>query len=235
VINLSILDGAMSELEWVIERGAKIILIRPAPVNTFVASRSMALPEFDPFWERVVEADLVVGMHASDSGYQRYVNEWEGVPGGEMLPFVAGSNFFALSTIMHRAIEDAITAIIGHGLPTRFPTIKILPVENGSSWVRPMIEHMNRAYEHAPHQFEEHPVDVLKRNIWVHPFHEDDPVGLCDLIGADHVCFGSDYPHPEGMADPLSFVDDLTELPADDVAKIMGGNLGALMKVGVNA
>jgi predicted TIM-barrel fold metal-dependent hydrolase len=98
-----------------------------------------------------------------------------------------------------------------------------------------MIEHMNRAYEHAPHQFEEHPVDVLKRNIWVHPFHEDDPVGLCELIGADHVCFGSDYPHPEGMADPLAFVDDLAALPHDDVAKIMGGNLGALMNIGVNA
>jgi predicted TIM-barrel fold metal-dependent hydrolase len=235
VINLSILEPAIAELEWLIEHGAKIILIRPAPVNTFVASRSMALPEFDPFWERVVEADLVVGMHASDSGYQRYVNEWEGVPGGEMLPFANSSNFTALSTIMHRAIEDAITAVIGHGLPTRFPTIKILPVENGSSWVRPMIEHMNHAYDHSPSLFEEHPVDVLKRNIWVHPFHEDDPVGLCDLIGADHVCFGSDYPHPEGMADPLSFVDDLEGLPQDDIAKIMGGNLGGLMNVGVNA
>ena len=29
--------------------------------------KSFALPEFDPFWERVQELDLVVGMHSGDS------------------------------------------------------------------------------------------------------------------------------------------------------------------------
>ncbi len=235
VVNLALLDNALEEIDWIIEHGARVVLIRPAPVTTLYATRSMALPEFDPFWERVVEADLVVGMHASDSGYQRYINEWEGVPGGEMLPFKDGSGFAALSTIGHRAIEDTIAAVIGHGLPTRFPTIKILPVENGSHWVRPSIEHFNQAYELQPQLFEEHPVDVLKRNVWIHPFHEEDPKGLIDLVGVDHVCFGSDYPHAEGMSDPITYVDDLEGLPEEDKAKIMGGNLAGLMNVGVPA
>ena len=58
--------------------------------------RSVALPEFDPFWEQVAEADLVVGMHASDRGYQRYMNEWEGVRDGEMTPFKGGSGFMEI-------------------------------------------------------------------------------------------------------------------------------------------
>jgi len=235
IINLALLDNAIAELEWLLERGAKVILIRPAPVTTLYATRSMALPEFDPFWERVVDADILVGMHASDSGYQRYINEWEGVPGGEMLPFKDGSGFAALSTIGHRAIEDTIAAIIGHGLPTRFPTIKILPVENGSHWVRPSIEHFGQAYEQQPQLFAEHPVDVLRRNIWVHPFHEEDPIGLIDLVGVDHVCFGSDYPHAEGMSDPITYIDDLAGLSEADQAKVMGGNLAGLMNVGVPA
>ena len=37
--------------------------------------------------------------------------------------------------------------------------------------------------------------------------------------------------HPEGMSDPLSFVDDLDGLSADDTAKVMGGNLSRLMNV----
>ena len=79
VITLPIVDQAIEELEWVVERGAKAILVRPAPVPDFNGRRrSFALPEFDPFWKKVVEADVVVGMHASDSGFQRYVNEWEG-------------------------------------------------------------------------------------------------------------------------------------------------------------
>ena len=52
--------------------------------------------------------------------------------------------------------------------------------------------------------------------------------------GVDHVLFGSDYPHPEGMADPLSYVDELEGSPRRQ-AKIMGGNLGRLMNVGVPA
>ena len=43
--------------------------------------------------------------------------------------------------------------------------------------------------------------------------------------------FGSDYPHPEGMSDPISFVDDLDGLSHEDTAKVMGGNLSRLMNV----
>jgi predicted TIM-barrel fold metal-dependent hydrolase len=43
------------------------------------------------------------------------------------------------------------------------------------------------------------------------------------------VLFGSDYPHPEGMSDPITFVDDLQGLPEEDIKKVMGGNLNRLM------
>jgi predicted TIM-barrel fold metal-dependent hydrolase len=72
-------------------------------------------------------------------------------------------------------------------------------------------------------------VESFKRNIYVHPFHEEDPKGLIDVLGPDRVLFGSDYPHPEGMSDPISFVDDLSGLPDDVVKKVMGGNLNQLM------
>lgn len=231
VITLPIVDKAIEELEWVLDHGAKIILVRPAPVPGFRGPRSFALPEFDPFWKLVEEAGIVVGMHASDSGYQRYVNEWEGVPGDEFLPFKGGSGFAAIINGQHRSIIDTIASAIGHGLCSRFPKLKITPVENGSGWVRPLIRDMGSAYAFSPKSFDEDPVEVFKRNIFVHPFHEDDPKGLVQLIGVDNVLFGSDYPHPEGMSDPITFVDELEGLPVDDVAKVMGGNLARLMNV----
>jgi predicted TIM-barrel fold metal-dependent hydrolase len=97
--------------------------------------------------------------------------------------------------------------------------------------VRPLIHDLESTYAFNPHLFEEDPVAVFKRNIFVHPFHEDDPVGLCETIGADNVVFGSDFPHPEGMSDPLAFVDDLAGLSPEDTAKVMGGNLSRLMNV----
>ena len=231
VVSLCVVERAMEELEWVLERGARVILVRPAPVPGFMGPRSPALPEFDPFWARVAEADILVGMHASDSGYQRYLNEWEGVRGGEMLPFKGQSGFATIVGHEGRPIIDTVASLIGHGLCTRFPTLRFAPVENGSNWVRPLLSSMEHAYHVAPHVFEEDPVEVFKRNVYVHPFHEEDPRGLIDLIGADRVLFGSDFPHPEGMADPISFVDELAGVADDDVRMIMGGNLGRLMHI----
>jgi predicted TIM-barrel fold metal-dependent hydrolase len=51
------------------------------------------------------------------------------------------------------------------------------------------------------------------------------------MVGADRVVFGSDWPHPEGLADPLTFIDELTGLGQEDVEKIMGGNMMKVMKV----
>ena len=231
VITLPIVEKAIEELEWVVDRGAKIILVRPAPVPGFRGPRSFALEEFDPFWKLVEEADVVVGMHASDSGYQKHINEWEGVRGSEFLPFKGGSGFAAIVGSGHRAITDTVASAIGHGMCTRFPGLKITPVENGTAWVRPLMESMAEAYRISPQLFDEDPIEVFKRNVSVHPFHEEDPVGLCEVVGTENVLFGSDFPHPEGMSDPITFIDDLEGLSHDDQAKVMGGNLSRLMNV----
>jgi predicted TIM-barrel fold metal-dependent hydrolase len=65
----------------------------------------------------------------------------------------------------------------------------------------------------------------------IHLFRDPDPVGLVNLVGADAAVFGSDFPHPEGQANPLEFADKLAGLPEDDIAKIMGGNLDKMLGV----
>jgi predicted TIM-barrel fold metal-dependent hydrolase len=48
-------------------------------------------------------------------------------------------------------------------------------------------------------------------------------------LPTDHILFGSDFPHPEGLADPLSYVDELSAFSDEDVRKIMGANLTSLI------
>jgi predicted TIM-barrel fold metal-dependent hydrolase len=233
IIAMNIVDEAIRELDYVVENGARAVLIRPAPVPDFNGRRrSFALEEFDPFWAKVQDAGVLVGMHASDDGQQRYMNEWSGRD-GEFLPFTGSkpSAFDAMLGSDYRGITDVITSIIGHGLATRFPDIRFMPVENGSSWVRPLVKRFQKVYDRAPGLFDEDPLVVMKRSIFVHPFHEEDPISLVELLGADNVVFGSDYPHPEGLFDPVTWVDELDGLPEDDQVKIMGGNLSKLMKV----
>jgi predicted TIM-barrel fold metal-dependent hydrolase len=227
VITLPIAERAIEELEWVVERGARAVLIRPAPVPGYRGPRSFGLPEFDPFWEKVVEDDILVAMHSSDSGYERYANEWMGND-SEMLPFEPQA-FRMLSA--WRPVEDAVSALVCHGALSRFPALKVAVIENGSSWVEPLLKNMADIYKKMPQDFLEPPVEVIKRNIYISPFWEEDLGELADLVGVDHVLFGSDYPHPEGLAEPASYVDELKGLPDESVRKIMGGNLARLMNV----
>jgi predicted TIM-barrel fold metal-dependent hydrolase len=227
VITLPIVDRAIEELEWVVERGAKAVLIRPAPVPGFRGPRSFGLPEFDPFWEKVVEHDILVAMHSSDSGYERYANDWMGSD-SEMLPFQPQA-FRMMSA--WRPIEDAVTALICHGALSRFPALKVAVIENGSSWVAPLLANFADIYKKMPQDFLEDPVVVMKRNIAISPFWEEDLGALADLVGVDNVLFGSDFPHPEGLADPASYIQELHGLPEESVRKIMGGNLARLMNI----
>ena len=235
IITLPIVEKAIEELEWVLARGARVILVRPAPVPGFQGSRSFALPEFDPFWARVQDAGVLVGMHASDSGYQRHLDEWEGRRDGEYTPFQGVTGFAMIVGRSHRPITDAIASAIGHGMLSRFPGLRVAPVENGAFWVAPLLDSMAYAYRMYPQLFEEDPIEVFRRSVFVHPFHEDDPRALADRIGVDNVIFGSDFPHPEGLADPISYVDRLDGFGEADTAKIMGGTLARLLKVAAPA
>ena len=166
-------------------------------------------------------------MHSSDSGYERYVNEWVGTD-IEYKPFEPNA-FTHLS--VWRPIEDAVASMICHGALSRFPDLKLAVIENGSTWVGPLLERLADIYKKMPQNFSENPVDVLKRNVHVSPFWEEDLGALADMIGEDRVLFGSDYPHPEGLADPASYVDELKGQSEQRVRKIMGGNLARLMNV----
>jgi len=228
VITLPIVERAIEELEWCVERGARTVLIRPAPVPGFRGSRSFGFEEFDPFWQRVVELDVLVSMHASDSGYSRYQSDWTGPQ--EMLPFRPDP--FRMLTVKKRPIMDAMTALTCHGTLSRHPELRIAPIENGGEWVVPLLHDLEDAYKKMPQFFSESPVEACKRCIWVSPFHEDDIAELIDVLGADHLIFGSDFPHPEGLAEPCSYVDHLPPGLSDDVvAGIMGGNLADIMRV----
>jgi predicted TIM-barrel fold metal-dependent hydrolase len=230
VINMGIIDRALEELEWVLERGARCVLIRPAPVPGLRGTRSPGLPEFDPVWSRIVEAGILVGMHASDSGYAEIANWWE--ESSEFLPFRPSA--FRMMAQGKRPIYDTMAALICHGALSRFPDLRIAAVENGANWVAPLLHDLADTYEKVPTQFAEEPTTAFRRNVYVNPFWEDDMSDLAGLVGADHILFGSDYPHPEGLRDPISYVDQLKGLDDEDVRKIMGGNLAGLMGVGVS-
>ena len=228
VVTLPIVDRALEELEWCLDHGARTVLVRPAPVPGFRGTRSFGLPEFDPFWQACIKADIPVSMHASDSGYSDFLNVWE--PGDEFLLFKPTA--FRMVAMGKRPIEDAMAALVCHGALSRNPELRVLSIENGADWVPYLFKQLKGTYAKMPSGFLEDPIEAFKRCVYISPFWEDRFTEIVQMVGSDRVVFGSDWPHPEGLKDPISFVDELEGLSEDDKATIMGGNMMKLFKVG---
>lgn len=208
VITMCLVEKAIAELEWVLERGAKAILIRPGPAAGYHGPRSNALEEYDPFWARVQESGIAVCFHAALPPLADYHITWE--PGSRSQSAFQPTPLKQL-ILAHRDIEDQLAAMICHGALTRFPKLRIASVENGSDWVGHLLKGLEKNYRQLPQFFKEHPLDVFRRNIYINPFWEEDINELIGHVGEDRVIFGSDWPHPEGLAEPLSYLEFLNE------------------------
>ena len=112
----------------------------------------------------------------------------------------------------------------------RHPNLRVISVENGASWLAPLFFRLNHAYGQMPKAFAEHPLDTFKRHIFVAPFYEDSTEDLKKLIPANRILFGSDYPHPEGLAEPLDYLHDFNTFTPDEVKKVFHSNMKGLLE-----
>ncbi len=224
-ITLADPEWALRELEWAIERGVRVIVMRTAPVPTSTGgTRSPGDAVYDPFWAKAADAGVVVAFHSGDAGYGRYIDDWE--PTGDFKAF----QFSPMRTITSdRAPFDMFGVLVCHGVFTRHPGLRVAAIESGSEWVAPLLKKLKKAYAQGPHAFGGDPVEQLAEHLWVAPFYEDDIRLLADSIGVDHVLFGSDFPHAEGLADPLAFVNDLPGFSDAEVQQVMRSNALTLL------
>jgi len=229
IISLADPGKALEELDFVLARGAKLVLVRPAPVPGAAKPRSLGDPVHDPAWARLAEAKVPVGFHLSDSGYQRIAAMWGGTSTFE--GFGAKDPLDQL-LLDDRAIHDTMASMIVHGVFTRHPQLKAVSIENGSYFVHRLIKRLKKAANNQPKMFPEDPVEQLRNNVWIAPYYEDDLPELAEVLGVEKILFGSDWPHGEGLESPLSFVEELTRFNDADIRKIMRDN--ALDLLGVN-
>lgn len=235
-LTLSDLDLAVDELEWVIERGARVVALRPGPVFTPEGLKSPADPVFDPFWARVAEAELVTAVHAGfDDGYREVedamARAW-GYAGRRREGPVSSLMFyepFVDAMMHHRLIHDFLGALVAHGIFRRHPGLRVASVENGATWVPDLLGALRRLHSQHAGMFDKHPVDQFHDNVWVAPFVEDDVGELARHVPVERILFGSDWPHAEGVAHPRDFLEKLAGFPVADRRKIMRDNARRLV------
>jgi predicted TIM-barrel fold metal-dependent hydrolase len=223
---LSLLDVgcAVAELDRVLGLGARVVHLRPGPTGN---GRSPADPIYDPFWARLNEAKVPVAFHINDHRYPEVSQSW----GEDPDPPVREMSAFQWAFVHgDRPIMETFGALIYGNVFGRFPDLVALSIENGSDWVHYLLtlldkkKGMGRYGPWVGGRPAGRPSEIFRGHCYVAPFPEDDVEKLIDRIGATQVLFGSDYPHPEGLAWPADFVRLMENRTVDEVRLVMRDN-----------
>lgn len=218
-------DAAVAEIEHGLDNGARIFVVRPGAVFTDDGWTSPGNERFDPIWARIQEAGVTLVPHVAEvggAGLDKYSDHQGNIIGGVAPPLEVAVGH-------DRAIGNYLGALTCDRVFERFPSLQIASVENGAEFLPLLMAGLNRAGFQRPGYFASDPVEQFKEHIWVAPFWEDDLHEVIGFLGTDHVLFGSDYPHPEGLAEPRQYQKVVAELDnAEDERKIMWSNTAAL-------
>ena len=210
-----------------LDNGARLINMRPGPIHDPAGNRSFGHPSHEPFWELLDDSGITLAFHAGDAGYGFMLEAWGVDPEFQAFRIPPIFQLLAMSPI-----ADTVASLIADGVLTRHRRIRVATIENGADWVRPLWGRLTKSHKMRGPLWDEDPRDTFRRAVWVSPFYEDDLAGLAELIGMERIIFGSDWPHAEGLADPLSYVEDLDDagFSQSDVDLVMYANAASLVQ-----
>ena len=222
-ILLNDVDEAVADVHWIADHGLTGGVLLPgvppdAPIPPLHA------PVYDPVWRACAERGVIVnahtGSHAPDYGeYPASLSMW----------------LMEASWFSHRPLWTFIMS----GIFDRFPALRLVLAEQGSSWIPQALATMDGFYPQIAHGnigelrfaepqlLERMPSEYWDTNCAVTAsfLHRDDCLRR-GRIGVDRIMWGSDYPHLEGTAPYSSEAIRLTfaGVPEDEVAAMLGGN-----------
>jgi predicted TIM-barrel fold metal-dependent hydrolase len=226
MINLDDVREGIRELERAARLGLSGAMITEYPLET----RRYDQPEYEPFWAAAASLGLPLSLHTATRRQGK----------------IRGAGEKTLRDASSRATKAFYPALsmcdmIFSGVFERHPSLTLAIVEFELAWVPHVLSTMDYTYRErhgeAIYRFKDTtlPSDFFHRNV-VLSFQEDAVgVRLRDVIGVDNMMWGSDYPHSESTF-PESrriLAEILAGVPADEQAKIAGGNTARVYRFDV--
>ena len=151
-------------------------------------------------------------MHNADTGYDRYAADWE--PGRDEFQGFSQTVFRSFLYEESRHIFDTLAVFVGATSSSlRFPRLRSAWSRTGAPGRLRPLDSSTASTRRCRGRFDEHPSARCAATCGSTRSTRTTCCYLVDALGAERVLFGSDFPHPEGLGDPLEFVDQLAGLP----------------------
>ena len=207
-------NEGVKELKRVARIGLKGGFVYPASPNKI----GYGDPYFDPLWAAAQELEMPITFHFADN--PNYAGRYLYADGLE-------PEFFS-ELMLHGDFLIGFTNMMCEGVFERFPGLRINMVEDGSGWITDWLDKMDIKYEMYSDDMplKMKPREYFKRQCWISVEPNETTVpATAQLVGADHLLWGSDWPHYEGHTDALHKMRrNVAPLPEEDQRKILGEN-----------
>ena len=229
--------AARDELARLARRGG----LRHVNILASRASPPVYDATWEPFWALAEEIDVPVGFHLAVVVKKSRLDESK--RSAANLVVTVASQFAQEPPGMQ--LLEPMTGLIFDGVLDRHPKLKIVMAEAGLAWVPSMIQGLDIWYQRTrdgrrltgekpialPQLL---PSEYFHRQIWVS--FVDDPLGVKmvgNVLDADKVMFGSDYPHPASTwpNSQAAIAAQIESLPTATVQKITRDNARALFGI----
>ncbi|HUR77650.1 MAG TPA: amidohydrolase family protein [Acidimicrobiales bacterium] len=222
-LNFGDAEEAARELDTCLAAGFRGVFLPPEPVG----QRRPGDAVFDPIWRRCAEAGIPVCMHV--------IVRFSG--GG--VPFQAWAEtspglLFGFALTAPGQLIPTLSTMVLDGVFDRHPSLKVVCVEAGCGWAPFVMDRLDDKQRRlgglVAEPLKERPSDYLKRNVWyVAEPHERTIPSVVDLVGADHVLWGSDFPHIDADVNAnASILQALARLSEDARTKVLGTTAASL-------
>ena len=192
-------EWAVEEIGRVRTDGVRLAMIAPAPVD----DKPLSHPDFDPVWAAFSDHGVALVFHVSEFESPLHPAWRQGEP-------EEGERLFD-SIFLYLAPAVALADLILNGVLERFPSLRVGVVELTASWVPHFLLHIDGASDffaqrHGEpyHQLSARPSEYFLRQVRVAALPYEMPYRLVPKVGDDTFMIGSDWPHAEGVADPVA-------------------------------
>jgi hypothetical protein len=222
-VTLRDLDWLDRELKSLAAAGVRLAMVAPALVD----GRRLSHPDHERAWAAFADHGIGVVFHIAQYRLP-FEDAWvEGDPDW--------SNPVLSSVFMWTAPALALADLATRGVLARHPALRIGIIELMSAWVPQFLLMLDGGYRfHAAFNgapltaMDLQPSDYVRRQVRVSSFPFEHPERLAASSG-DLYMFGSDSPHPEGLAEPIGDFRARTGRGPDDDPAFYGGNAAWLL------
>lgn len=201
-------EAAVTELRYAVDELGMV----GVEIGTRVGDVDLVSARLDLFWEEAARLRCLLLLHPLDP-----------LPGIDL-----GSHF--LHNIVGRPAETtiAVARLLLAGLFERHPRLQMCVV-HGGGFLPYQIGRMGRAWVARPEivasELKTPPLEALRQLSFDTVLHEPAAIRyLVDVVGADRVLLGTDYPFEMGDADPVATIEAVTGLGTADRTAILSGN-----------